>query len=291
MHQVIERGRELFNIKKEANLSEAARLESYTDKMLSSLPIRACEPQTPKSTSANGDEKAHDKAFVHTAPPTVAISAANNSNVLNNETACNVQAGTTAESVGYSPITLPQSSLRYITKQASRLIGNYGYVYADFLDIKHEIIRITIDKIRKYYDRSKSKLTTFISRVVPGAVSSMVKHRRAQKRHSRLIANSLSSNDDDISAPSIYGCSQGHKRPEMLRDLRIDLENVISKLSLEYQIFYKITIGLISDNPSRKVEPMLVAELSWKPSKVRKYLKILKKHFTAYGIEVYLCDK
>jgi len=77
-----------------------------------------------------------------------------------------------------------------IRHKARQLIGKYGFTRDDYEDLQQEM---TLDLLRRLgkYDPEKSALTTFVARVVNGKISTLIRHRKQEKRDYRCQVCSL----------------------------------------------------------------------------------------------------
>jgi RNA polymerase sigma-70 factor (ECF subfamily) len=77
-----------------------------------------------------------------------------------------------------------------IRHKAKQLIGKYGFTRDDYEDLQQEM---TLDLLRRLgkYDPEKSALTTFVAQVVDRRISTLIRHRKQEKRDYRRQACSL----------------------------------------------------------------------------------------------------
>ena len=126
-----------------------------------------------------------------------------------------------------------------IRKKARSLIGKYGFTNSDKEDIEQELW-LHLLRRQDCYDPARSRVTTFIARVVENRIRTLIEHQRAGKRSCDTPVDSL----DDRVSPDIemdrhevvdqetYLRATGQISQPLaeLRELALDVDRAISSL-------------------------------------------------------------
>ncbi len=128
-----------------------------------------------------------------------------------------------------------------IRHKAKQLIGKYGFTRDDYEDLRQEMTLDLLCRLGKY-DPEKSALTTFVAQVVDRRISSLIRHRKQEKRDYRCQACSLNApvengNDEDLEIGELlsqddFDQAMGrHADPQSERlDLPLDLSRALAEL-------------------------------------------------------------
>ena len=133
-------------------------------------------------------------------------------------------------------------ALRLVRAKARSLVGKYGFTWQDVDDIAQDLLLDLVERMDAY-DKAKSRLGTFITRVVNHRVANIVEARKASKRG---LGQTMVSLDAPITGKS---GEAGRSRHELIDeetylqrtrpsgrsaaerlDLRIDLNAILGSL-------------------------------------------------------------
>jgi RNA polymerase sigma-70 factor, ECF subfamily len=128
-----------------------------------------------------------------------------------------------------------------VRRKAITLVGKAGYIESDLLDIQADLLTDLLVRWRKY-DPTKGKPGAFIASLVEHKVASLLRHRRAKRRHYRRCCVSLNTmiTDPDgrgvelaqtLSAQGKLGVVS-HEKNDVQRaiELRADVASILAQL-------------------------------------------------------------
>jgi RNA polymerase sigma-70 factor, ECF subfamily len=186
-------------------------------------------------------------------------------------------------------------AVRLIKRKVRRLVGQAGFREADRQDLEQELVLDVIERLSRF-DPRRSKRETFITRLVEHHIASLIEARKAGVRDYRKEAGSL-----DELAPVGEGAGgdlppilrggdyvrraiSEARREEELRQLRVDLEGVVSRLP-EGSRFDLLSL-------CRRLETKSVSgvakELGVPRSTIYEAIQEVRAEFKRAGLDVYL---
>jgi len=136
---------------------------------------------------------------------------------------------------------IDQYAERLIRFKARQLVGTAGIQKADIPDIEQELRLELILRLPKF-DESKATHNTFVSRIIDGKISKLIRHRAQQIRDFRRESCSLNDLIKDEEGNTIQrgytmaaDAARRHTRqddrsPEALAELRMDVSRQIAGL-------------------------------------------------------------
>ena len=122
---------------------------------------------------------------------------------------------------------------KVITYHARQLSRSPGFRAAEQLDLEQDLWLDLIARMPRY-DPAKASVNTFIARIVENKCVSMVRHRRAAKRHPGRVEASLNDHVKDCDGRVVdrhQTTPEASNTPQRHRDLERDVADVLARLS------------------------------------------------------------
>lgn len=175
---------------------------------------------------------------------------------------------------------------RYVRHKAREVIGRYGFVIADLLDLEQELILRLMERLEKF-DPTRAPWNSFVVAVVDRQLATILAGQRAQKRRHavvRPLAKPFADDDASRDLGELYEASpharqspvDGHKDLDL-----VDLEHDIAVV--KHRLPYKLRIvwdWLQWDSVRQTARGLRVS-----PQTIYHRIKKLRAAFIAAGLE------
>jgi len=176
-----------------------------------------------------------------------------------------------------------------IACKARRLVGRAGFTRSDVEDIQSELTLHLLERLPRFNPK-KSRLNTFITRVVEDMAEKLVRHRTMEKRDFQREACSLNEdikNGEGVLTERAETLSREEhdvrlrgRAPQNASDMALDVERVMSRLPKELRELCELLQTMSVTDAARK--------LGIPRSTVRGRVRKLREVFHKAGVQDYL---
>ncbi len=149
-----------------------------------------------------------------------------------------------------TPTVLTRFDHRLVRRKARQLVGLAGFTHQDIAEIEQELLTCLLEKFSKF-DHRRAHRNAFAATVVERHVASMLRHRRAAKRHPQ----NLTSLSDEVPVPDQgptplqaliteeeqdRRIGRSRRSNQMLSELKMDLAEFVPTLPEPWQRFLEL---------------------------------------------------
>lgn len=179
-----------------------------------------------------------------------------------------------------------------IRYKARKLIGKYGFACDDYEDLTQEMTLDLLTRLPRF-NAARTSMNTFVSRLVDNKVSTIIRHRKQEKRDFRREAWSLNETIENEEGQNI---ERGHAVSQDQYDLRMGNRTQTEAERLDMRVDIALVVATLPPNLQQLAEDLMTFSIAEAASKwgiprstlYEKGIAPLRKVFEDRGLREYI---